>query len=706
MKNIRTACIVFALALAAGAQTARLGSLPGDARVVTNTSALQLTQAMLDALNATNAAALAGINATNAAALQAALEMIAAMNATNAALTARILSLTNGWAQYDTLVQQTNATVRLYQSDTELRWAWLTPTNIAVTTLTPVPGTESTNIVWSPPAAVPIADASLQPVSGGRAAVAAAARADGGYMTVRTAVTKGGGAWTTDELAYPVEDFLAGARQAAFHATGGGAVYAGFMSSSNLWRSADGGATWAACAALPPARWYEYGNSEYVYGFYAGYVYSRGATVIAVPRSFTGVRYEGTWYYGDDEPTSTNRWLRSADGGATWAEFEPDVLWRNPSPTQEEGYRDFDMYANAFVDLHETPGGETINLNTWVHQSELIYGGRFHSTNVIRRLDGTAWSDYAALPCHMVNIRAAGGLYFGSPYAGYKNSVTPGTAVPRVSADLAAWQETDLPARNPLDPYSFFASGGMWAAQQGTNLWLSADGVSWLPADRPEDAPGGVHPCAGRLYIGAGASRVRTGAPGLVMDYTSETVAVPLWGDWQADVAAAVAGMATTQQVAAASNALAQAADAHAAQRNPHRTTAADVGAITNEQDLAALRTYHYGSPDIVESPEEWFGFDGAGTITAFNWEAGRTNVVIPWEIGGVPVTAIGRDVFRASAVVSLIAPQTVTSIEVLVFYDCTSLASVSLPQAQTIGIYAFSDCTSLASVSLPQADY
>lgn len=127
-------------------------------------------------------------------------------------------------------------------------------------------------------------------------------------------------------------------------------------------------------------------------------------------------------------------------------------------------------------------------------------------------------------------------------------------------------------------------------------------------------------------------------------------------------------------------------------------------GGITNEQDLGALRTYHYGSPDIVESPAEWFVFDGAGTITAFNWQTGRENVVIPWEIGGVPVTAIGNNAFRASAVVSLIAPQTVTSIEGLVFYDCPSLASVSFPQAQTVGGSAFYGCDSLASVSLPQA--
>jgi hypothetical protein len=137
---------------------------------------------------------------------------------------------------------------------------------------------------------------------------------------------------------------------------------------------------------------------------------------------------------------------------------------------------------------------------------------------------------------------------------------------------------------------------------------------------------------------------------------------------------------------------------------NPHGVTAAQIGAITNEQDLAALRTYHYGSPDIVESPAEWFVFNGAGTITAFNWEAGRENVVIPWEIGGVPVTEIGVDAFRMSGIVSVIAPQTVTTIDDDAFYGCGTLDSVSLPQATAIGDYAFGICNTLASVSLPQA--
>jgi hypothetical protein len=101
-------------------------------------------------------------------------------------------------------------------------------------------------------------------------------------------------------------------------------------------------------------------------------------------------------------------------------------------------------------------------------------------------------------------------------------------------------------------------------------------------------------------------------------------------------------------------------------------------GIVTNEQDLAALRTYHYGSPDIVESPEEWFGFDGAGTITAFNWAEGRENVVIPWEIGGVPVTAIGTEAFfdpgaYLGIVTSVIAPQTVINDRRLAFGYCAA---------------------------------
>jgi hypothetical protein len=169
---------------------------------------------------------------------------------------------------------------------------------------------------------------------------------------------------------------------------------------------------------------------------------------------------------------------------------------------------------------------------------------------------------------------------------------------------------------------------------------------------------------------------------------------------WLADVTADRAETVTGSQ----SNDIATAAAHINRTDNPHGVTAAQVGALTAEQDLAALRTYHYGSPDIVESPAEWFAFDGAGTITAFNYQPGRENVVIPWEIGGVPVTAIGTEAFQMSGIVSVIAPQTVKTIGGHAFTYCGLLTSVSLPQAQTVGAYAFDSCSRLASVNLPQA--
>jgi hypothetical protein len=545
-----TALTVAALAapLTSAAQTARLGSLPPSAQIVTNASALQLTQAMLDALASTNAA------------------ITAALASNNAAITAALLARTNGWAQYDALIQQTNATVRLYQSETSLRWAWLTPTNLAVTTLTPTQRTESAHIVWSAPSAVPVVGATLRPVSGKRAAIVAKLTESLGHVYVKTAVDQSG-TWQTGKISYVADDAFIAEREGgiAFHATGGGTVYAGIHSSSNLWRSADGGATWTACAAFPPMRKLMEGEFGSAACIYAGHVYSSGATVIAVPFSDVTTFANGVWHPSHISlNTSTNRWLRSTDSGQTWTEIAPDILWYNPAPTEENGYRDFDMYASAFTLLHETSDGKTINLNTFVHQSKIhLDPDVFHTTNVIRRLDGTNWTDHATLPSDMVNLRSAGGLYFGMPYSGIYHLSVTSQAAPRVSADLSAWQDTDLPASRVYDePYEFFSCSGMWIAANGTNLWLSVDGASWLPASRPEDASGAMHAAAGRLYTGAGASQVRTGEPRLLTQYTSATVTLPLWGDWQSDVSAAAASafdtlvttgpLATTQHVAEA----------------------------------------------------------------------------------------------------------------------------------------------------------
>lgn len=239
------------------------------------------------------------------------------------------------------------------------------------------------------------------------------------------------------------------------------------------------------------------------------------------------------------------------------------------------------------------------------------------------------------------------------------------------------------------------ATGGLWTALSGLPTTgdlarvAASAAYAYSPTNPPPQSVSSVNGQTGAVVITAAG----------IGALTNETDAAAL---------AALAGTNAVLRAAITNEAALRKAHTND-MANPHGVTAAQIGALTNEQDLAALRTYHYGSPEIVESPAEWFQFDGAGTITAFNWEAGRTNVVIPWAIGGVPVTTIGENAFYDMGgvvgfpVTSLIAPQTVTSIGNGAFYCCTSLTSVTIPQATSIGNEVFFGCDALTSVTIPQ---
>jgi hypothetical protein len=90
-------------------------------------------------------------------------------------------------------------------------------------------------------------------------------------------------------------------------------------------------------------------------------------------------------------------------------------------------------------------------------------------------------------------------------------------------------------------------------------------------------------------------------------------------------------------------------------------------------------------------------------TITAYPI-TGTGSVVVPDQIDGKPVTAIGyRAFFNCAGVVSVTLPASVTVLGAEAFYQCTGLTSMTVPSGVTaIPDNAFSGCISMATVNLP----
>ncbi|MBR4045635.1 MAG: leucine-rich repeat protein [Alistipes sp.] len=89
------------------------------------------------------------------------------------------------------------------------------------------------------------------------------------------------------------------------------------------------------------------------------------------------------------------------------------------------------------------------------------------------------------------------------------------------------------------------------------------------------------------------------------------------------------------------------------------------------------------------------------GKLIAFAIGCGATEYTIPDS-----VTSIGVRAFRnCTSLTSVTIPGSVTSIGVLTFAECTSLTSITIPDSVTeIGNNAFDSCTSLTSVTIPDS--
>ena len=121
---------------------------------------------------------------------------------------------------------------------------------------------------------------------------------------------------------------------------------------------------------------------------------------------------------------------------------------------------------------------------------------------------------------------------------------------------------------------------------------------------------------------------------------------------------------------------------------------------IPDETDPRAMKLYHYGDPDIEITPAGAFGFDPlTGEITGYTGT--NPDIVLPYEINGVPVVVIGVDAFHGNDVIrKLLAPKTLTTIDRYAF-AFSPLTTLTAPSLTHIGNQAFAECP-LTNINAP----
>lgn len=95
---------------------------------------------------------------------------------------------------------------------------------------------------------------------------------------------------------------------------------------------------------------------------------------------------------------------------------------------------------------------------------------------------------------------------------------------------------------------------------------------------------------------------------------------------------------------------------------------------------------------------------DGYAQIVQYS--GSDTDIAIPDEIDGVPVTRIDRTVFYGrSDIKSIEIPDSITYIGNSAFYECSSLESILIPDSVTyIASYAFYGCSGISEIDIPDS--
>lgn len=95
------------------------------------------------------------------------------------------------------------------------------------------------------------------------------------------------------------------------------------------------------------------------------------------------------------------------------------------------------------------------------------------------------------------------------------------------------------------------------------------------------------------------------------------------------------------------------------------------------------------------------------GCVTITGYAGSKRQIVIPSDIGGMPVTKIGESAFRDCAITSVIIPDGVKYIDWFAFSGCSILAKISIPSSVSqIGYGAFDRCPYAMMIKCEKGSY
>jgi hypothetical protein len=130
-------------------------------------------------------------------------------------------------------------------------------------------------------------------------------------------------------------------------------------------------------------------------------------------------------------------------------------------------------------------------------------------------------------------------------------------------------------------------------------------------------------------------------------------------------------------------------------------------GGSSNNNNNRSPSTATLPSPEVPIYDNGVFKYEimAGSTVTIRGYTDSRYNVVIPAEIDGLPVTAIGDRAFLGEMRIrTVVIPDTVTWIGERAFSMCADLESIEIPESVThIGDSAFRACVKLTATFMGQ---